>query len=524
MFRIVVVGSTTLKRLKDGPMNTQLRAVIYARVSQDKSGKGASVEQQVAECKAQVSANRWAQGPVIEDNDISASRYSTKERPGYKRLLLELSAGDVLVVWEQSRAARKLNDFVALRDLCADRGVLLCASGEVLDLNEPTARLTSGMKAVVAEHESDQTKARVVRAVRARAAAGDPHSVLPFGYRKIYAPDGRSSHWETDPVAAPLIRELTDGLLTGRTLYAISKDWNARGIAKPGRRIAADVGKPWQPRLLRQMIENPAYAALRVLNGQVVGKGNWPALITEDEHTRIQAIFADPARKSPRGSEVVHLLTGIAACWRCEGPVRYIRTAERYHRGDQYRCERGHVSRQAEDTDKHVIAEVLKIVQDWKTETLMFDLTEVEDENGEAIGYEWAHTDEADYSRYRAEANALKKRLAEFESLALAGDIPMASFVRAGKELGPQIAALGEKARGELLSPILAAMAAAPEVIFDKMTLLEQRDLIRRSAKVTILPARRGARVFEKETVTVESILPDRSALTGAILRGVSGT
>ncbi|WP_051153380.1 recombinase family protein [Nocardia niigatensis] len=502
-------------------MNTQLRAVIYARVSQDKSGVGRSVEQQVAECKAQVSANGWAQGPVITDNDISASQYSkTKKRPGYQELLGELRPGDVLVVWEQSRAARRLSEFAALRDLCADRGVLLCSGGEVLDLTQPSARLSSGVKAVVAEHESDQTRERVRRSVRARAAAGEPHSVLPFGYRKIYAPDG-SSHWEADPIAAPLIRELTDGLLTGKTLYAISKDWNARGIAKPGRRIAADAGKPWEPRLLRQMIENPAYAALRVLNGQVVGKGNWPALITEDEHQRIKALFADPARKSPRGSEVVHLLTGIAVCWKCEGPVRYIRTAERYNRGDQYRCERAHVSRQADDTDKHVISEVLKIVEHWKADTLLFDLRVAEDETGEAVGYEWAHNDGSDYSRYRAEASALKQRLTEFEDAALAGDLPMAALVKANKELTPQIEALEEKARGELLSPILAAMASAPEIIWENMTLLEQRDLIRRSARVTILPAKKGARKFDPGSVRVESILPDRSALTGAILRGV---
>ncbi|MGO9154853.1 recombinase family protein [Mycobacterium sp.] len=55
---------------------------------------------------------------VICDNDRSASRYATKDRPGFERLCRIVTPGDVMVVWEASRVPRDMGTLIALRGLC----------------------------------------------------------------------------------------------------------------------------------------------------------------------------------------------------------------------------------------------------------------------------------------------------------------------------------------------------------------------------------------------------------------------
>jgi site-specific DNA recombinase len=69
-------------------------------------------------------------GDVLTDNDRSATRFATKDRPEYEKLRSTLQPGDVLVVWEASRAGRSLDHYVDLRRLCAERGVMLSYSGK----------------------------------------------------------------------------------------------------------------------------------------------------------------------------------------------------------------------------------------------------------------------------------------------------------------------------------------------------------------------------------------------------------
>src|ERR1700745_735021 len=106
------------------------RAAVYSRVSDSKGNKGErearSIEEQADECRADAARLGWK---VIEysDADRSASRFSTAERPGWERLLTDLSAGrlDAIVIWKTSRGDRKLATWAALLDTCRARRVLI---------------------------------------------------------------------------------------------------------------------------------------------------------------------------------------------------------------------------------------------------------------------------------------------------------------------------------------------------------------------------------------------------------------
>jgi DNA invertase Pin-like site-specific DNA recombinase len=68
------------------------RAVIYARVSQDRTAVRHSVGEQEAECRAIAADNGWTVEKVFIDNDRSASRYAKKVRSAFTQLLAFIEA------------------------------------------------------------------------------------------------------------------------------------------------------------------------------------------------------------------------------------------------------------------------------------------------------------------------------------------------------------------------------------------------------------------------------------------------
>src|SRR5438105_1898185 len=118
-------------------MSRSLAALIYSRVSHDRVGLGRSVGEQEAECRQVAEQEGWAVTVVLCDNDRSASRYAKKRRPAYEELKRLLATGtvDVVMAWEASRLHRDMADYVRIRDLCAEHGVLWHYSGRTYDMS-----------------------------------------------------------------------------------------------------------------------------------------------------------------------------------------------------------------------------------------------------------------------------------------------------------------------------------------------------------------------------------------------------
>ncbi|HEV7828232.1 MAG TPA: recombinase family protein, partial [Pseudonocardiaceae bacterium] len=87
-----------------------MRAVIYCRISEDRSGEGLGVARQREACEQLCAARGWHVVEVLEENDRSAS--TTKARPLFTRLLEMVEARDVdaVVVWHVDRLVRRLVD------------------------------------------------------------------------------------------------------------------------------------------------------------------------------------------------------------------------------------------------------------------------------------------------------------------------------------------------------------------------------------------------------------------------------
>lgn len=288
-----------------------LRVALYCRASDDDSGTEKSVDDQEGVGRGWADRNGCVVVDVYKDNDRSASRFATKDREDFERLMEDLRAGriDVLWIWEVSRSQRMLRVYADLRDLCRDRGIPWVVRDRVYDLNNYMDVATLGIFAVHGELEAEMTSERVQRGMASSAAKGRPHGKTAYGYRRIYdqttkqllrqepdeelrtavAADGTESTYSH----AGVVREIFRRVSEGDPLIIIEKDLNARGIPSPE-------GSVWVRLVIRKKAMTVAYIGKRVHQGEVIGDGIWPALI--DEETYWACVDSSKTRRGPRRS------------------------------------------------------------------------------------------------------------------------------------------------------------------------------------------------------------------------------
>lgn len=333
-----------------------VRAVIYTRVSKDRSGTARSCEEQETECRKWVARHAgWLlHERIYTDNDRSASRFARREREQWPELMEALEAGqfDVLVVWEPSRATRDRKVWAALAAVCEAANVRIAANGNVFDLDDPEQAFQLDLFFALAARESAVTRKRVKRTMTAQAQAGRPHGQVAYGYRRIYdagtgafvkqVPDEEPreviaanpgsphspNHWPTKPewswirsdgplstyTEAGVVRQLFAWLLAGVPLIIMERRLNAAGIPRP-----RDGGSPWRRGVIRKVLLNAAYAGKRVHNGTVTAEQCWPPLVDEETFHAAGNLLRDPMRTTTRPSRAKYLLSYLARCEKCGG-------------------------------------------------------------------------------------------------------------------------------------------------------------------------------------------------------------
>jgi DNA invertase Pin-like site-specific DNA recombinase len=278
-----------------------VRAAVYLRISSDPSGQQLGVTRQREDCAKLCQVKGWTPVEYL-DNDVSAS--NGKKRPAYEAMLGDIAEGSIgaVVAWDLDRLHRRpieLERFMELAD--THRLALATVSGDV-DLSTAQGRLVARMKGAVARHEIDQMKARQCRKHEQNAANGVPHWRRAFGYLD-------DTH-QPDPKTAPLVKAAYAAVLAGGSLGDVARMWNdAEAFTRNG--------KPWTHPQVSNFLRKPRNAGLRAHNGEIVGKGNWPALVDESTWRAAQSILEAPSRKPGRKSVRRHLLTGVLGCGKC---------------------------------------------------------------------------------------------------------------------------------------------------------------------------------------------------------------
>jgi site-specific DNA recombinase len=454
-------------------------ALIYTRVSKDRKQSRSTAEQE-AECRALCDREGWDVLDVLSDNGRSASRYAKRSRPAWEEVKARIATGavDVLVTWEASRSNRDLAEFTELRDLMRAHSVLLNYSGRTLDLDDSSDSFRAGLDALISEDESERTRARILRNVRANAEAGRPHGRRLYGYRRVYD-DKKLVGQEPDPDEAPIVREIARRFLSGESSYSISEDLNARGVPLP-------TGTKWSETRIRRILTNPSYTGKRTHNGKVVADATWEPILDQKTFDACVAKYADPARRSYRGgADVKHLLSGIARCGKCGSPL-YAGVSRGW---SVYVCKagKGHLGRSRDHLDAYVTTVVLERLATLDVDDLTAEAPEAADA--------------------RHEADELRGRLDDALAEFTAGSLSAGMLAKIEADLEPRIADAERRARAASPSPAVASLAGeGVDARWDALTVEQRREVVRLLMHMTVLPSTRpqGSKGFDPDAVRIE--------------------
>jgi site-specific DNA recombinase len=449
------------------------RSVIYARQSLDRTGEGAAVERQVADCQQLADRRGWDVLETLTDNDMSAS--TGKRRPGYQRLLtlMRSRSVDAVVVWHVDRLTRRLIDLEEVISICEDTGVRLATVTGDLDLSTDTGRMMARILASVARGEVERKGVRQRRANEQRATAGRMGwTRRPFGYER------RDGEVVVVDKEAKALERAAEMILGGETLAA--------GVRMlDGEELTTTAGKPWNVTSLRRALLNPRYAGRVTYNGADVSAGEWPAILPTDVQERLGERLRDVQRRVQQGTTPKFLLSGLARCGRCDGVMFATTMKNRGQNYMGYRCLACYLSRRLDLVDDVVEAFLIDRLSRPDAASMF-----AEDEDVPAL---------------RAECGELRTRRDDLAGL-LADGLLSASVVRERSQgLTKRINDLEDRISRVLGESPITALADAEDVegTWGAMPLRDRKQVIDRLMTVTILPAGKGQR-FSLDQVRID--------------------
>ena len=456
-------------------MDTSLRrGARYARISEDQIGDGHGVANQLADQEAHAQRRGIEITATYSDNDISAT-YGAP-RPGYTAMMEAAARGefDVILVFHTSRLWRNRKERAEGIEILRKAGVSVEATkGPSLDMSTAYGR---GMAAMLGEFdtmESEIKSERQVLAAQARAKAGKP----PLGTRLT----GYTVSGEIIEAEATIVRDVFARFHAGDSLRGIAAWLNETGV--PTRR-----GKPWNPSSVRDILTNPRYCGRVYYNRHEDGTGgDWapaafPPIVEEHVFDGVNAKLADPRRRTQHGTDRKHLGASLYLCPQGH-PVR-----SHYLGGRPgYRCPHGCVNRSAVAVDEAVTKlirarlsqpDVTQLVNKPRGKEATDATAEVRRQRGRLTQVE------ADYDADLIDGKRYKEKRAKIAA-----------------ELAAAEARLTRLAAGSEVAGVLTA--PDPVAAFDDAPLGVQQAVIRFFMDVTLLPAPRGRKGFDPQTIQI---------------------
>src|SRR3954447_3424565 len=163
-----------------------MQAVIYLRISSDRTGQQAGVSRQREDCERRARERGWTVVAVEKDNDVTGT--GKRRREGYEAMLRRVTEGEaeVVVAWSLDRLQRNRSDELRLWEACQQTGTMISlVNGADLDLSTAGGRLVADQLASVARYEielkADRQAAAQAQAAKAGKRVGGRR---PFGFEQ----------------------------------------------------------------------------------------------------------------------------------------------------------------------------------------------------------------------------------------------------------------------------------------------------------------------------------------------------
>ncbi len=320
-----------------------MNGVIYARYSSDNQ-REESIEGQVRECMEYAEKQGITILGTYIDRALSAK---TDNRPEFQRMIKDSAKGlfDVAIVWKLDRFARNRYDSAHYKTILRKNGVRVISAKEII-AEDSTGILLESLLEGYAEFFSAELSEKVKRGMKENALKCISNgSSVPMGYVV-----GKDRHYEIDPFAAPLVRDVFQYYIEGQTMKEIAEYLNAKGLRSSG-------GKEISLSVVSRMLKNRRYLG-EYRYGDVVVPGGMPAIISEELFERAQDRL-QKNRRAPaaRKAEDEYLLTTKLYCGKCgafmvgESGTSKTKKIHRY-----YRCV---------NTKKYKICDKKAVKKDW---------------------------------------------------------------------------------------------------------------------------------------------------------------
>lgn len=478
-------------------MAQPVAAALYARISSDPSETRQGVERQLQDCRRLAQDLGWTVVGEYVDNDVSA--YSGRTRPEYQRLLADIADGlvDGLIVWHQDRLHRRpveLEHFFTVIDAAGIAANVRTVTGNS-DFGTGDGIFTARLIGAVAAKESADKSRRIARKHEERAAQGVPHkgSTRPFGYEADFTTIRADE--------AQVLRDLAARFLAGESLRSLAEWLNESGVER------VHGGTGWLSNTVRGMLINPRYAGLMAHRGQVVGRGQWEAILDEDTHRRILVTIA--AKKAAgRRAPQTYLLSGLLRCGKCGNrlysSVRHEGTSTGANRQPVRSTRRRYVCMSGPDHGGcGRLTAVAEPVEELVTNAVLFALDTPE------LAAALSGKDSPD-EQARTLADEIEKLEAKQSELAdaYAADlISMIEWRRAGATVNDRLEAARRRLSARTRTDTLHGLVGNARQLAEKwptLSLSRQHAIVRALIEhATIGPGTPGARTFDPDRLTI---------------------
>lgn len=314
--------SATVTRATGAPGGAVPILAAYARISDDQAGDAQGVGRQLEDATALIERRGCAALPYV-DNDVSAFKRGVI-RPEFERMLSDLESGRLagIVAYDLDRLWRQPIDLERVIAIYEQRPGLVFATLQAdIDLSTTDGRMLARVMVAAANKSSADTARRVARKHAANQKLGLPAGgPRPFGFQR-----DRMTH---NAAEAQALRDACKHLLEGGSMADLVRQWKDAGLT-------TTLGNPWNPSSVRATLRNPRLKGERhtwdgkhwqpVLDssGQVV-QAAWDAILPPEQFDALQALLDERGQRFKGGYRGVHkyLLTGVARCGICGGPMR----------------------------------------------------------------------------------------------------------------------------------------------------------------------------------------------------------